>query len=407
MPLNDLSIRKAKANNRPFKLSDGGGLYLLIRPDGARYWRMDYRCAGRRGTLAFGVYPTVSLAEAREARSRAKKQIAAGLNPGAQRKLDKLAAATANKNTFRSVADEWLQKRAREDASPDTISKLTWMLSFTDSAIGSRPISEISAVELLEVLRRVEGRGRYDTARRLRGTCGQVFRYAIATGRAQRDISVDLRGALIAPKENHRSAITEAAAVGALLRAMDGYDGYKPILAAWKLAPYVFVRPGELRQAEWSEFDLENAEWRIPAEKMKMRLPHRVPLARQAISILRELDRVTGNGRYLFPSVRSYARPISENTLNATLRRLGYTKDEVTMHGFRTTASSNLNEMGWNRDAIERQLAHKEPNAVRHAYMHAAEFWQERCEMMQAWADQLDRWRNDAAISVAQKSSAH
>jgi integrase len=399
MPLTDIAVRKAKTTDRPIKLSDGGGLYLLVRPDGARYWRMDYRWAGRRGTLAFGVYPTVTLAEAREARTRAKKQIAAGLDPATQRKLEKIASATANKNTFRAVADEWLQKAVREGRAKNTISKVSWLLRFTDAAIGGRPISEISALELLEVLRRVEGRGRHESARRLRSTCGQVFRYAIATGRAERDPSVDLRGALTAPKVAHRAAITEPAEIGALLRAIDGYDGYAPILAALRLAPFVFVRPGELRQAEWTEFDLEMAEWRIPPEKMKMRLPHRVPLAMQSIAILRELRFVTGEGRYLFPSVRSYAKPISENTLNATLRRLGYTKDEVTMHGFRSTAAVRLNEMGcWNPDAIERQLAHKEPNAVRNAYVHAAEYWKERCEMMQVWADQLDQWRDGGAI---------
>jgi len=399
MPLTDIAVRKAKPADRPIKLSDGGGMYLLVKPDGARYWRMDYRWNGRRGTLAFGVYPTVTLAEARDARSTAKKQLAAGIDPAAQKKLNRLTSETANRNTFRLIADEWLDKCAREGTSPNTLSKLAWLLSLSDSAIGSRPISEITAMELLGVLRQVEGRGRYDTARRLRGTCGRVFRFAIATGRATHDLSVDLHGALVVAKEKHRAAVTEPEKVGALLRAIEEYDGYRPILFALRLAPYVFVRPGELRKAEWAEFDLAKAEWRIPADKMKMGLPHRVPLAKQSLAVLRELQNVTGGGRYLFPSVRSYVQPISENTLNAALRRLGFTKDEVTTHGFRTTASTNLNQMGlWSSDAIERQLAHKEPNAVRHAYMHAAEFWDERVRMMQAWADTLDEWRGDNAV---------
>jgi integrase len=403
MQLTDITVRKAKGKKVPYKLADGGGLYLLVRPDSARYWRMDYRWSGKRGTLAFGVYPTVSLSEAREKRNRAKKQIAAGINPAAQRKLDKLASTIALKNTFRAVADEWLAKLAREGRAKPTLDKLKWLLELAHSDIGERPIADVSPPELLTVLRRVEARGRYETARRLRSTCGQVFRYAIATGRAERDPSADLRGALTAPKVRHRAAVTEPKAIGAMLRAIEGYDGQPITLAALRLAPLVFVRPGELRNAEWSEFDLEAAEWRIPASKMKMRQPHRVPLSRQALAVLRELHSLTGTGRYLFPSVRSTARPISENTLNAALRRLGYTKDEATTHGFRATAAVRLNEMGrWNPDAIERQLAHQEANDVRRAYTHAAEYWSERCEMMQVWADQLDHWREGARIVVGQ-----
>lgn len=399
MPLTDLALRKAAAKPSPYKLSDGAGLYLLVRPDGARYWRLDYRWGGRRGTLAFGVYPVVSLADARAKRDAAKKQLAAGVDPAAQRKLDKIASAESRRNTFRLVAEDWLEKIKREGKATATLEKTTWLIGLACDVIGDRPIIEIGAPELLHVLRRVEARGRYETARRLRSTCGQVFRYAIATGRAERDPSSDLRGALTAPKVRHRAAITEPAAIGAILRAIEGYDGYPVVTAALRLAPLVFVRPGELRNAEWTEFDFEAAEWRIPSSKMKMRQPHRVPLARQAIAILRELHAGTGAGRYLFPSVRSVARPISENTLNAALRRLGYMKDEATAHGFRSTAAVRLNEMGrWNPDAIERQLAHQEPNSVRRAYTHAAEYWAERCEMMQAWADQLDQWRNGAKV---------
>ena len=323
MPLTDIAVRKTKPRETPYKLSDGGGLYLLVRPDGARYWRMDYRWLGKRGTLAFGVYPTTTLVEAREKREKAKKQIAAGVDPSAQRKLDKITSAIAHKNTFRTVGDEWLDKLTREGRAEATLAKTKWLLELAYPVIGDRPIADVGPPELLDALRRVEARGRYETARRLRSTCGQVFRYAIATDRAKRDPSTDLRGALTSPKVKHRSAITEPAAIGALLRAIDGHEGHPATLAALRLAPLLFVRPGELRHAEWSEIDLEAAEWRIPADKMKMRLPHRVPLAKQSVVILRELHGLTGQGRYLFPSVRSVVRPISDNTLNAALRRLG------------------------------------------------------------------------------------
>jgi integrase len=407
MPLTDITARKARGRKAPYKLADGRGLFLLVRPDGARYWRMDYRWAGKRRTLAFGVYPTVSLSEAREKRDRAKKQIAAGIDPSAQRKLDKLASTIALKNTFRAVGEEWFAKLVREGRAGTTLTKLKWLLEIAYSDIGERPIADIGPPELLAVLRRIEARGRYESARRLRSTCGQVFRYAIASGRSERDPSADLRGALTAPKVKHRAAVTDPKAIGAMLRAIEGYEGQPVTLAALQLAPLVFVRPGELRKAEWSEFDLESAEWRIPASKMKMRLPHRVPLSRQAVAILRDLHHITGAGRYLFPSVRSTSRPISENTLNAALRRLGYSKDEATTHGFRATAAVRLNEMGrWNPDAIERQLAHQESNDVRRAYTHAAEYWTERCDMMQVWADQLDQWREAARIVAVQFATA-
>jgi integrase len=401
MPLTDLSVRTAKPKEKPYKLSDGGGLYLLVRADGARYWRMDYRWLGKRRTLAFGVYDTVCLAEAREKRNVAKRQLAAGQDPSEQRKLDKIALVLANANTFRAVADEWTEKLGREGRSDSTLSKIRWMLDLVEPIIGNRPIAEIRPPEVLEALRRVEARGRYETARRLRSVCSRVFRYAIRTSRATIDPSASLLDALTVPKVKHRSAITEPIALGALLRAIENYDGHFATQAALRLAPLFFVRPGELRNAEWNEFDLNVGEWKIPASKMKMKLPHRVPLARQAVSILRNLRQITGEGRYLFPSVRSSARPISDNTLNAALRRLGYSKDEMTAHGFRSTAAVRLNETGrWNSDAIERQLAHQEPNSVRRAYTHAAEYWTERCEMMQAWADQLENWRNGVLVEA-------
>jgi integrase len=299
-----------------------------------------------------------------------------------------------------------LVKLEREGRAAVTLAKKRWLLDFAYPAIGQRPVAEITAPELLAVFRKVEARGRYETARRLRSTCGMVFRYAIATGRAERDPSVDLRGALTAPKVIHRAAIVDPVGIGALLRAIEDYDGLPLTKAALKLAPLVFVRPGELRKAEWAEFDLEHAEWRIPAAKMKMRRLHRTPLSKQALAIIRDLQAFS-RGRWLFPSVRSISRPMSENTLNAALRRLGYSKNQMTAHGFKGMASTRLNEMGcWNSDAIERQLAHQEPRDVRRAYMHAAEYWPQRVKMMQAWADYLDELRNAGKVVPLRRENA-
>jgi integrase len=293
------------------------------------------------------------------------------------------------------VAKELLDKFEAEGDAPTTRKKKQWLLDFANKEFGKRPIAELKAPEILDALRKIEKRGRHETATRVRSTVGAVFRFAIATGRAERDPTAgDLRGALITPTVTHRATIVEPNAVGALLRVIDGFEGHASARYALRLAPLVFVRPGELRKAEWAEFKLADAEWRIPAAKMKMRRPHRVPLASQTLAILRELQEATGGSKYLFPSVRSWHRPISDNTLNAALRRLGYDKTELTVHGLRSTASVMLNESGkWHADAIERQLAHQEANEIRGAYTHAAEFWQERVRMMRWWADELDRLR--------------
>lgn len=271
--------------------------------------------------------------------------------------------------------------------------KLRWLLSFAEPLIGTCPIGKLTAPDFLTVLRTVEVRGRYETARRLRSTFSSVLRYAIATGRAKRDVTVDLRGALIAPKVTHRAAIVEPTKVGALLRAIEGYEGQPAVEYALKIAPHVFVRPGELRNAEWDEFDADEAVWTIPASKMKMGREHKVPLSRQILDLLERLYAITGDSRYLFPSVRTNDRPISENTVNAALRRLGYDKTEMTGHGFRALASTLLNESRrWHPDAIERQLAHVESNNVRRAYLRG-EHWAERVRMMQFWSDHLDKLR--------------
>jgi len=396
--LNDLRIRQSKPRDRDYKLADYNGLHLLVRPTGSKLWRLSFRYAGKQKLLALGAYPTVTLVEAREARDANRKLIANGTDPSVQRRLGKIAAA-AGGNTFREVAEELLAKQAREGRAEMTTKKNRWLLEPAFETFGDRPIGEITAPELLHALRKFEQRERYESARRLRTVAGMVFRYAIATGRATRDVSLDLRGALTTPKVRHRPAITEPKKVGGLLRAIDGYTGHPTTRMALQLSALLFVRPGEIRHARWREFDLGLAVWNIPAETMKMDRPHRVPLARQAVNVIRQLEKITGQGEFLFPATTSVRRPMSENTLNVALRRLGYTKDEVTAHGFRTTASSLLNEMGrWNRDAIERQLAHQEQDEVRNAYMHAAEFWAERVEMMQAWADYLDQLRLGADV---------
>jgi integrase len=396
--LSDLATRQAKPRDRDYKVSDYDGLHLLVRPTGAKLWRLAYRFAGKQKLLALGAYPTVTLAEARQARDAARKLVANDIDPSVQRRLEKIAAA-AGGNSFREVAEELLAKQAREGRAEMTTKKNRWLLEPAFEAFGNRLISEISAPELLHALRKFEQRGRYESARRMRTVAGMVFRYAISTGRATRDISLDLRGALTTPKVQHRSAITELKKVGALLRAIDNYTGQPTTRRALQLSALLFVRPGEIRHARWREFDLGGSVWNIPAETMKMDRPHRVPLAQQAVVIIRHLEKITGKGEFLFPAITSVQRPMSENTLNAALRRLGYTKGEVTAHGFRTTASTLLNEMGrWSADAIERQLAHQEENDVRRAYMHAAEFWVERVEMMQAWADYLDQLRSGAIV---------
>lgn len=399
MPLTDAKVRNAKSRRKPHKTADGGGLFLLIQPGGSKLWRLAYRFSGKQKTLALGQYPAVSLADARAGRDRAKKTLAQGIDPSVQRKSERRAAQVAAANTFRLVGDELMAKHEREGRAGVTLNKNRWLLSLAYEEIGERPIADVTAPEVLTVLRKVERRGRYETARRLRSCCGMVFRYAIATGRADRDPSVDLRGALTAHKVNHRATIVDPKGIGALLRAIESFEGQPSTRFALRFAPHVFARPGELRHAEWTEFDFDAAVWSIPAEKMKMRRPHRVPLSRQSLDLLRELKVITGNGRWLFPSVRTVLRPISENTLNAALRRLGYASADMSAHGFRAMAATRLNEMGrWNPDVIERQLAHQESNAVRRAYTHATEYWSERVNMMQAWSDYLDELRQGGMV---------
>jgi len=398
MALSVVAIKAAENRSKAYKLSDRDGLYLLVTPSGGRYWRMNYRHLGKQKTLAFGVWPHTGLAEARAECDAARKVLARGDDPAERIKLDRIAATVAASSSFKAVADEWLLKVEKEGRSAVTMKKLRWLLDFINATIGKRPVASISAQELLLMLRKMEGKGRYETAKRLRSTCSQVFRYAIATARAERDVAADLRGALITPKPVHRAAITTPKAAGELLRAIDAFGGNANTLAALRLLPHVFVRPGELRFAEWADIDVEKAVWTIPSHKTKMRRAHTIPLSHQAIKIIASIEHDAQYSRYLFPSLRSVDRPMSENTINAALRRMGYTQDEMTGHGFRAMAATLLNEMGlWHPDAIERQLAHSDNNAVRRAYTRG-EYWDERVRMMQHWSDHLDFLRNGATV---------
>jgi integrase len=387
-PLTDARIRAAQPRETPYKLFDERGLFLLVKPNGSRLWRLKYAIAGREKLISLGDYRDVPLKRARDKRDEARRLVADGVDPSAKRQADR----AANADTFTAVADEWLETK-RKTLTPDTWQRdHDHLHKLVGPYLGNRPIASIEAPDLLAVLRRLEARGVHDTAHRVRAVVGRVFRYGIATGRAQRDISADLKGALAPKATRSHPSITNPAKVGQLLRAIDGFDGQPATGAALKLAPYVFVRPGELRAAEWTEFDLDGAEWRIPAHRMKLRQQHIVPLSTQAVAILRAIEPLTGNGRFVFPAIGPQTRPLSENTLNAGLRRLGYSGDEHTAHGFRSMASTLLNEQGWHPDLIELQLAHAERNKVRATY-NKAQRLDERREMMQAWADYLDRLR--------------
>lgn len=396
MPLTDTAIRKAKPTDKPQRLFDGGGLYLEISPAGGKLWRWKYRHGGKEKRLALGTYPDVSLSEARQRHAEARKLLAAGIDPGEQRKAEKAAGADRAANSFEVVAREWLAKQTWVPGYLDKVA--AWMGNDVFPYIGGRPIAELTAPEFLRVARRIEERGAIESAHRIMQNCGQVMRYAIATGRADRNPVADLKGALTPAQESHHAAITDPAGLGGLLRAIDGYSGDPATRAALKLAPLLFVRPGELRQAEWSEFDLDRAEWNIPAEKMKMRQPHLVPLCEQAVAILRELQPLTGRGQYVFPGGRSPRRPMSNNALNAALRRMGYAKEVMTAHGFRASARTLLDEvLGFRPDYIEHQLAHAVRDPLGRAY-NRTQHLPERRKMMQAWADYLDSLREGGNV---------
>lgn len=392
--LTDRALKALRPREKPYKRADGKGLYVIVQPSGALWWRFRYRYGGREKTISLGTYPGTSLKLAREKRKAARANLSAGIDPSEKRQAEKAAL----ENTFASVAEEWLTRQRSLKAT--TVKQIRRRLdAHLVPRFGRRPITEISAPDLLRVLRRIESKGHHETAHRVRALASRIFRFAIASGRADRDPAQDLAGALAPVRTKNFAAITSPRRIGELLRAIDGYQGQPAVMVALRLAPLVFVRPGELRGAEWHEFDLEAAEWRIPAARMKMDSEHLVPLARQAIEVLEDLQTTTGHGRLLFPGLRSSDRPISDNTLNAALRRLGFGADEMTAHGFRTMASTLLNEQGFPPDVIELQLAHVERNRVRAAY-NRAERLEERRRMMQAWADYLDGLRADKKSAV-------
>ncbi len=389
MPLNDLKVRTTKTGPKGYKLSDERGLFLFVHPNGSKYWRYKYRFHDKEKLLALGVYPDVSLAQARDRRDEARKQLANQIDPGVLKQVAKRTAKTVAENSFEAIAQEWYAKHSKNWVPSHGEKIIRRLERDIFPWIGSRPISEITPAELLSVLRRIESRGAVETAHRAHQNCGQIFRYAVATGRANRDPSGDLKGALPPTKVEHYPAITDPLKLRDLLRAMNGYEGFFVTKCALRFAPLVFVRPGELRHAEWSEIDLNNAQWCIPSGKMKMRQPHLVPLSKQAVAILKELYPLTGSGPYVFPGVRTNHRPMSDNTINAALRRLGYQSKEMTAHGFRAIARTVLDEvLGFRPDIIEHQLAHavKDPNG--RAYNRTSHLALRR-EMMQKWADYL------------------
>lgn len=396
--MTDVKTRNASPKEKQFKLSDGEGMYLLVTPHGGKAWRLKYRFQGKEKLLSLGTYPDVSLTEAREKRAAARKQIAAGIDPGEVKKAQKAAKSEAAENSFAAIAREWHNEFAGTWSAGHASTILDRLERNVFPWLGTRPIEEIEAPDLLKVLRRIKSRGALGLAHRVRNHCSNVFRYAIATGRAKRDPAADLRGSLPPAEFQHMAAPTDPKDVAPLLRAIDAFEGSFIVKRALQLAPLVFVRPGELRQAEWSEIDLDAAEWNIPAEKMKMKRAHLVPLSRQAVEILKELHPLTGHGRYIFPCNRTVLKPMSKNTLNGALRRLGFEKDVITLHGFRAVARTILDEVLQVRpDFIEHQLAHavRDPNG--RAYNRTAHLT-ERRGMMQTWADYLDGLKSGAKV---------
>lgn len=399
MKLSDPAVRKAKPEAKPYKMADGGGMYLEVMPTGSKYWRLKYRFGGKEKRLAFGVYPDVSLAQARDRRDDARKLLANGIDPGAVKQAQKASNAELAENSFEVIAREWFAKHSpnwRENHSSKIIARLE---NDVFPWIGARPVGEIAAPALLAVIRRIEARGALETAHRALACCGQVFRYAVATGRADRDPTGDLRGALPpVKKDKHFAAITEPKKVGELMRDIDGYSGSYIVKCAFKLSPLLFVRPGELRKMEWKDVNLDKAEWVYHVSKTDTM--HIVPLARQAVEVLREIQPLTGRGMYVFHGERDHDRPMSDNAIRSALRRMGWANDEMTPHGFRAMASTILDNMGYKQEWLERQLAHEEANKVKAAYKRDA--WRmylpERVAMMQAWADYLDKLKAGAEV---------
>ena len=408
LPLSDIAIRNAKPKPKPYKVSDGGGLHLLVTPSGGKLWRLAYRHGGKQKQLALGQYPTIGLALARQKRTEAKALLAQGQDPAAAKKAAALASESENANTFGVVASKYLAKIESEGRAASTLSKTRWLLTDLASDLSDKPIAALTAIDVLTVLRNVEKAGHHESARRLRSAIGRVFRYAVACGLADRDPTTDLKDALTTPKVRHRAAITDARTFAKLLQAIWTWDRGQPTtVAALKLTALLALRPGEVRAATWSEIDLENAVWTVPAERAKMRRPHRTPLSRQAAEVLHALRPLTYRGpdSLVFPAITGRDKPLSENTMNVALRRLGFGPDQMTSHGFRATFSTFANESRmWHPDAIERQLAHVEANEVRRAYARG-DHWDERVRMMQWWADYMDELRGGSVVPFLRKTA--
>lgn len=396
MALKELQIRGLRPTDKIYQCTDDRGLYLEVHPNGSKLWRYKYRHMGKQKRLALGRYPDIGLAEARRRRDDARRKLEAGNDPLAERKNDKLVAAFKAANSFGDVAEEYIDKMVAEGRADTTTTKANWLLEQL-APIAFRPVADLKPIDVLAALKRLEAKGKHETARRCRSFASRVFRYAVATGRGETDPTSILRGALIAPKVTHHAAILEPERVGELLQAIDGYSGHTVTRIAMQIAPHVMARPGELRMAQWSEFDLDAAVWKIPAERMKMRRPHAIPLSRQVLAYLDELQPLTGPEGFVFPAFHTSRRPMSENTINQAFRRMGYSVGEVTPHGLRTTASTLLNESGqWSPDAIERSLAHADANTIRGIY-NRGRYWEERVAMHQWWSDHLDALR-DATV---------
>lgn len=404
MSLTATAVRNAKPAAKTQRLFDGGGLYLEVSPKGGKWWRFKYRFAGKEKRLSLGTYPDISLKEAREKRDAERKLLRAGIDPGEQRKRARAERRTSHENSFEAVAREWFAKH-EPGWSPTHSEKIIRRLDRDLFPwLGTRPISDINAPELLAALRRIESRGALETAHRALQNSGQVFRYAVATGRATRNPAGDLRGALPPWKPDHYAAITDPDELGELLRAIEGFSGTLTVKCALRLAPMVFVRPGELRQAEWSEVDLEAKEWSIPGEKTKTREPLLVPLASQAVEVLEELRPVTGRGRYVFPSIRSTAKPLSNMALNVALKRMGYPREQMTVHGFRATARTMLDErLGFRVDWVEHQLGHSVRDPLGRAY-NRTKHLRERRKMMQGWADYLEKLKANSNVVALRRA---
>jgi integrase len=398
MALTDTVIRNAKPRDKDYKLADSAGLYLLVTRAGGRLWRLKYRADGVERKLSLGKYPAVTLADARRARDTARATAVAGNDPAAIKRRERIARKLAAGTAFGAVALEYIEKAEREGRSPATITKLRWARNWLMPSLGQRPVDQVEPHELLAVLKRQADKGNLETARRTRAFASRVFRYAVATARAKTDPASLLVGAVAAPRPKHLAAILDPNRAGELLRAIDAYSGGPLTRLALALSAHVFVRPGELRRAEWAEIDLDSAVWRIPAARMKKRREHVVPLSRQSLAILAEARAISGGGRFVFPALGKLDKPMSENTANAALRRMGFGPGEMSAHGFRAMASTLLNESGkWSPDAIERALAHKDNDQVRGAY-HRGAHWAERVAMAQWWGDHLDTLRDGAAI---------